>query len=87
MVLQHEVEKVDSLIIMLGKFSREMIARSVFLARQEEKEKAYTCSTQNIVAGSEWQKCALKHAIHGTGDEPGLQIITPKFTLGSFKYV
>ena len=50
MVLQHEVEKVDSLIIMLGKFSREMIARSVFLARQEEKEKAYTCSCKPLVS-------------------------------------
>ena len=50
MVLQHEVEKVDSLIIMLGKFSREMIARSVFLARQEEKEKAYTCSCKPLIS-------------------------------------
>ena len=33
------------------------------------------------------KKCELKYEIHSPGDQFGLQISKPKFSLGSFKYV
>jgi hypothetical protein len=44
-------------------------------------------SAQNLVAWSQDEKCGLKYVIHSPGDQPGLQIIRPTLTLGSFKYV
>jgi len=38
------------------------------------------------VAGSKEGKFRLKYVMHSLGDQPGLQIITPPLTLGSFKY-
>jgi hypothetical protein len=42
---------------------------------------------QDVVAEFQAKECGLKYEIHSPGDQFGLQISTPKFSLGSFKYV
>jgi len=42
---------------------------------------------QHMVTESKMKKCELKYEIHSPGDQFGLQISKPKFSLGSFKYV
>ena len=58
-------------------------------AQDVEKKKAepktpHFCSlNQDVVAWSEEENWGLKYVIHSTGDQPGLQIITPSCSCNS----
>jgi hypothetical protein len=55
-----------------------------YLAQDVEKKKAepktphFLSLNQDIVARSQEEECGLKYEMHSPGDDPGLQIITPK---------